>query len=159
MAYTSSQIVDKWMEPGFKFFVNREPAGTKGRADFLMRESRMKDEHLGACLDYIRWGGETTVMYEFGTKKLISFIQNWMRLNKDNLIWADTPPSANFTLPYTKHDKCPRNKKHTGLVRDLGGRIRCAHKSQEKLKPRFMSSYTTFDELSYLALGIKQKII
>lgn len=149
MAHTAMQIFDKWMDPKFKFFVNREPCGTKGRADFLMKRDNMKNEYLGACLDYIRWGGKTTVMYEFGTKGLISFIQHWMKLNKNNLIWADKLPSANFVLPYIKHDKCPRNSEHAGLVDDLGGRIRCAHKSQEKkLKPSFVSSYTTFDALS-----------
>ncbi|MDD5191665.1 MAG: hypothetical protein PHH54_01905 [Candidatus Nanoarchaeia archaeon] len=147
MPHTASQIFKKWMEPDFKFFVNRE-GSIEERMKFLMQNNNMKGEYLGACLDYIRWGGQTTVMYELGTTGLIDFIQYWMRENKDNLIWADKAPSERFALPYIKHDKCPRNGEHKGLVRDLGGRIRCSHKSKKELKPSFVHSYTTFDEFS-----------
>lgn len=147
MPYTPIQIVDKWLEPDFKFFINRE-GSIKERISFLMQNNNMKDEYLGACLDYIRWGGQTTVMYELGATGLISFIQHWMKLNKDNLIWSDEDPQKNFKLPYINYDKCPRDEKHKGLIKDLDGRIRCSHKSKKELKPSFVDSYTTFDELS-----------
>ena len=81
------EIFDNRMKPDFKFFINRE--GIKERMNFLMQEEMMNDEFLGACLDYIRWGGQTTVMYELGTKGLVNFIQHWMNLNQSNLIWND----------------------------------------------------------------------
>ena len=147
MPYTPIQIIDKWLEPDFKFFINRE-GSIKDMMRFLMKGNNMKDEYLGACLDYIRWGGQTTVMYELGATGLINFIQHWMRLNKDNLIWSDKDPSEKFKLPYINHGECPRDEKHKGLIKDLGGRIRCSHKSKKELKPSFVDSYTTFDELS-----------
>ena len=97
---------------------------------------------------FYKVGSPTTVRYELGTTGLINFIQHWIKLNKDNLIWADKEPSKDFTLPYIKHDKCPRNKEHKGLIKDLAGRVRYAHRSEEKLKPSFITSYKTFDKLS-----------
>lgn len=145
MAYTRMEIINNWMKPDFKFFINRE-GSIKERTRFLMQNENMKDEYLGAYLDYIRWGGQETVMYELGTKRLINFIQHWMSLNQGNLIWSDEKPSENFTLPYIKHDKCPRDEKHKGTIRDLAGRVRCAHKSEKRLKPSFVRSFSYFDK-------------
>ncbi len=98
MVYNRSQIHKKWMDPKFKFFVNR--AGSiQGKTDFLKAEDRMKDEYLGACLDYIRWGSQTHVMYEFGTLGMIGFIQAWMELNSANLIWHEEALPEGFKLP------------------------------------------------------------
>lgn len=119
------------MQANFKERVNRlvGKKAPKARAEFLMQNNFMYNEYLGECLELIRWGGQTTVMYEFGTNNLINFIQHWMELNKDNLIWADKSPPERFTLPYIKHDVCPENKKHIKTIKDQAGRIRCAHKS------------------------------
>jgi len=144
MVYTSIEIFDNRMKPNFKFFINRE--GIKERMNFLMQEEMMNDEFLGACLDYIRWGGQTTVMYELGTKGLVNFIQHWMNLNQDNLLWNDESPSENFRLPYIKHDKCPRDEKHKGTIRDLAGKVRCIHNSEKRLKPSFVRSFSYFDK-------------
>ncbi len=149
MAYTSMEIFDNWSDPNFKFFVNRE-GGIKERMDFLMKDRRVEDEYLGACLDYIRWGGQTTVMYGLETKGLINFVQHWMDLNQDNLIWGDKEHSKDFTLPYIKHNKCPRDEKHKGTIKDLAGRVRCIHKSEKRLKLSFIENYKIFDEHSQM---------
>lgn len=142
MVYTSVQIVDNCMDPDFKFFINRKG----NRMEFLLENDNLKGEYLGSCLDYIRWGGQETVMYELGTKGMINFIQQWIDLNKTNLIWNEKTPPKNFTLPYIKHDKCPRDEKHKRTIRDLGGRVRCAHKSEKKFKPSFIRSFSYFDK-------------
>ena len=146
MPCTYSEIVDKWLEPDFKFFINREGSITE-RMNFLKQNNNMKDEYLGACLDYIRWGGQT-VLYELGTTGLIGFIQDWMNLNKDNLIWSQRGPPIDFTLPHIKHDKCPRDEKHKGKILDSGERIRCAHINNKNLKPNYIESYSSFDKLA-----------
>ncbi len=115
-------MIGKWMDPDFKFFINRE-GSIKERMAFLMQDNNLKGEYLGACLDYIRWGGPDTVMYELGTLGLINFIQSWMDLNKNDLIWADKKPPEKFSLSYIKHDKCPRNEEHKALVKDFGKRF------------------------------------
>ena len=66
--YNPAKISERWLDPNFKFFVNRK----ESREEYLLNNN-LKDEYLGACLDYIRWGGETTVMYEKGTKQIICF--------------------------------------------------------------------------------------
>ena len=147
MAYTPNEILKNWLDSGFKFYINREEA-IKGMTKFLTEMGRMKDEYLGACLDYVRWGGSNTVMYEMGTLGLIDFIKHWMNLNKNNLIWSDENPSSRFTLPYIKHDKCPADGEHEERLMDLGGRIRCVHRSWKRFKPSFVESYDHLDENS-----------
>jgi hypothetical protein len=147
MAHTAMQIVDNWLKPDFKFFINR-PGSIQEREQHLLKDNNLNGEYLGACLDYIRWGGQTTVMYERSTKQMIEFIQEWMKQNKDNLIWHEDSLPADFSLPYTNHKTCPRNAKHKNFVKDIDGVIRCCHKTEKKLKPNFIESYESFDEHS-----------
>ncbi len=150
MVYTVKEIDDNWMDPDFKFFVNR--GAPKKCMEFLMQNKNMKDEYLGACLDYIRWGGQETVMYELGTKGIINFIQQWMNLNENNLIWNEKAHSKNFSLSYIKLDKCPRDENHNRTIKDLSGRVRCAHKSEKGLKPSFVRSFNYFDKNSQVCV-------
>ncbi len=144
MPYTYNEIFDKKNEPSFKF--NKfNWNGTRSAVRYLMNDQRMKGEYLGACLDYVRWGGQTTVMYAISTSELIDFIQHWIKLNKDNLIWNVEPPPERFKLPYINHDICPTNKSHKGLIMDLGGRLRCANKSKQILYGE-ICSYNFFDK-------------
>jgi hypothetical protein len=129
---------------------NRLP---KEQAKFLMTEDEMKGKYLGACLDSCRWGSQTTVMYEMGVKGLIGFIQNWMQQNPENFtdLWHEKQIEelyTKFELPFIHHETCPRDKNHSGVVRDLGGKLRCAHKSEERLKPNFVRYWDSFDKLS-----------
>lgn len=144
MVYTYTQISNREMDSDFKFFVNR--GSPKKCMEFLMQGKDMKNEYLGACLDYMRWGGQETVMSELGTKGMINFIRQWMNLNKTNLIWNEKTPPKNLTLPYIKHNKCPIFGKHKGTINDLGGKVRCAHKSEKKFKPSFIGSFSYFDK-------------
>ena len=149
MSYIHNEIRDKRNEPGFKF--NKfNWNGTKGAINNLMKDQKIKGEYLGACLDFIRWGGQITVMYDVKTSELIDFIQHWINLNKDNLIWNNKPSPEKFSLPYINHEFCPNNKEHNGTIRDLGGRLRCANKSKIKLKSGFVFDYKSFDNFSQL---------
>lgn len=124
MAFTRAQILDQWMNPDFKFYVNR--GVPKEHEKFLRDANRMRDEYLGACLDYIRWGSGDSVMYEHNTSSLIGFVQQWMNLNEDNLIWHERSPSADFSLPYI-NTPCPsHNYPAARTIKDRGGRLRCA---------------------------------
>ncbi len=146
MPYTSIEIWDRRNEPGFKF--NKiKWNGTKSAIKHLMNDERMKGEYLGTCLDYIRWGGQTTVMYAVNTSELMDFIQHWINLNKDNLIWNNKPLPEKFSLPYINHEFCPNNKEHKGAIMDLGGRLRCANKSKQILHGE-IDSYDFFDKES-----------
>lgn len=151
MATTLDERIERKLDPDFKFYINRE-GSIQERTRFLMEGERMKNEYLGECLDYARWGGETTVMYEFGTGGLINFIQHWINLNQDNLIWNDKSLSQKCELPYIKYDKCPRapeGHSNSKTVIDAAGRIRCAHITEKMMKPSFITeSSQTFDEPS-----------
>ncbi len=150
MPHTSTQIIKNWLNPKFKFYVNRE-GSIKERMNFLLEKERMKDEYLGACLDYIRWGAPNTVMYEMDTNGLIKFIRSWMKLNEDNLIWSDEPPSQKFELPYINHKNCSRNNEHKGTITDLGGRLRCAQVTRKKkIKPSFTYPFQVFDKYAQM---------
>lgn len=139
------QIIHNWMDPNFKFFINRR----EDRAKFLLEEKRMEGEYLGACLDYIRWGGINYVAFRMSEKKLIEFIQHWMGLNKDNLIWSDEPIPQGFSLPHIKHDRCTRNKNHRKTIGDSAGRLRCAEAVEKAIRPSFSRHYETTDALAH----------
>jgi hypothetical protein len=134
---------------------NRLP---KEQAEFLMKKSNMKGKYLGACMDSCRWGSPTTVMYETNVKGMIDFIRTWMQQNEGNFknLWHEKQIEESYTkfeLPFIHHETCPRDKEHKGVVRDLGERLRCAHKSEQRLKPSFAESWNSFDELS----GMEQR--
>tara|TARA_Y100000310_G_scaffold345415_1_gene464731 strand:+ start:1756 stop:2001 length:246 start_codon:yes stop_codon:yes gene_type:complete len=67
------EIRSRGLDSDFKFWVNR-PGAISSRTEFLRSEERMKGEYLGACLDYIRWGGKSAVMYEMPTSICSSII-------------------------------------------------------------------------------------
>lgn len=125
MPHAPSEIIERWMDPNFKFFINRE----EDRLKFLSKDGMLKDEYLGACLDYIRWGSEATVMYELGTSGMIKFIQKWMGQNKENLIWHSKPLTENILLPYIHQESCTKDKSHKGIIKDHSGLTRCSNNS------------------------------
>lgn len=129
---------------------NRLP---KEQAKFLMAKGNMRGRYLGASLDSCRWGSQTTIMYEMSVKGLMGFIQNWMQQNLKNFtgLWHKKQIEelyTKFELPFINYETCPRDKNHSGIVRDLGGRLRCAHKSEKRFKPSFVDYWESFDELS-----------
>lgn len=125
----------------------------KEQAEFLMQNSNMIGEYLGACLDSCRWGSQTTVMWEMSIRGMITFIQNWMHQNPDfQNLYHERPIEelyTKFELPHINHEYCPRDGNHKGKVRDLAGRVRCSHKSTEKFRPSFTTEYEAgIDKLS-----------
>ena len=134
--------------------LDKEGRTPKQQAEFLMEGRNMKGRYLGACLDSSRWGSPTTVLYEMNIRGLISFIQNWMKQNEDNFenLWHEKTIEdmyKKFELPYIQHESCPRDKNHKKIIMDMGGRVRCAHVSEEKLRPSFVKDYSAgLDNLS-----------
>jgi len=129
---------------------NKSP---KKQAEFLVQKENMKGEYLSDCLDSCRWGSQTTVLYDMSIKQMISFIQKWMQQNKHNFqnLFNERKIEEAYTkfeLPYINYELCPRNKEHEGVIKDLTGRLRCAHKSQQKFKPNFVRHWDFFDKLS-----------
>jgi len=145
------------MMEGKKIDLDKSKRSPKEQTEFLM-QGRMAGKYLGACLDSCRWGSCTTVMYEMGVKGMIDFIQNWMRQNKENFqhLWHEKKIEelyTKFELPFIHHETCPRYKEHKGAITDFGGRLRCAHESEQKFKPSFVEYYDFFDKLS----GMKRR--
>lgn len=160
MPHTSAEIYNKkYNEPTFKFSTKnlKGEFSTKKAMQYLTDEERMKNEYLGACLDFVRWGGQTTVMYAVKTPELIDFIQHWINLNKNNFIWNDKQPPEKFSLPYINHESCPKDKKHKKTIMDLGGRLRCANKSEQILYGETYH-YSFFDkEANMFKTGYSEK--
>lgn len=146
MPVTMHEEIERWTEPGFKFNINRREDHLK----FLIKHERMKGEFLGTCLDYIRYGSMNGVAFPMTVYQLIGFIQHWMKLNKDNLIWDEQPMPANFDLPRINYNRCQRNNTHTKTILDAGGKLRCAHIEKHTVREGFNYSYNYFDEFSNL---------
>lgn len=137
-----------------KNILDSEGRPPKQQAEFLLQDSNMNGKYLGACLDSCRWGSYTTVMYEMSIMDMINFVQIWMKQNESNFknLFYAKGMQQRIELPFINHDVCPRtkseDKKHNGAVRDLMGRLRCANKSERRLKPSFLVEYDYFDEFS-----------
>lgn len=146
MPETANDIFKHWMDPHYKFFVNRPK---EEQLSYLLSNNRMKNEYLGSCLDSIRYGLINAVIYPMNVKKLINFIQEWMKLNENNLIWSYKKSQENYELPFIDYNSCPRCGTNKKTVSDLGGKIRCANIIQgKKIKSNFSESYDLFDYLS-----------
>jgi hypothetical protein len=131
--------------------LDREDMNPQQQAEFLMLPGNMDGLYLGACLDSCRWGSMTSVMYKMNPQDMIAFIQSWMQQNKGiferRFHEEDIDRMYNyFYLPHINHKVCPRDKSHRGMARDLGGRLRCTHKSKSRFRPSFIESYNTFDD-------------
>ena len=131
-------------------FLKRGNRTVKGQAKYLMKPDNMHGKYLGACLDSCRWGGQTTVMWEMNIKEMISFIQAWFEQNKKifkHLFHERKIKDLykRFDLPHIHDETCRRDNKHTETIKDLAGRLRCAHETKKYLKPSFITSYNPFD--------------
>jgi hypothetical protein len=140
--------------PNLKELENISP---KESAEYLMKLGNMEGKYLGACLDSCRWGSMTTVAWDMNVRGLMSFIQKWRDENNDNEdLYHEEPIDklyTKFELPYINHEKCPRNKKHENNFLDGEGRLRCGHRSIDKMKPSFIQEYDRgYDELSQMKI-------
>ena len=149
-SYSAREIFERWTDKDFLFWVNRT-----NREEFLLENGggRMKNQYLGACLDYARVGAMNACFWNVcggGAKGLISFIQNWMDVNKDNLIWTGEGMPEDFELPRINHDVCPRDKNHKGKIVDRGGKTRCAHVNHKMMKPSFIKKSEYFDNFAMM---------
>ena len=140
---------------GEKAYLDKSHRMPKEQAEFLMQNSNMKGEYLGACLDSCRWGSQINVMYKISIRGMADFIKNWMQQNEGSFtdLWHEKQIEelyTKFELPFIHHEICPRDKKHNlkEVIKDRGGKLRCINRSEKKLKPSFITSYTHFDELS-----------
>ena len=125
MAYTPVPRLDK---------EHRVP---KQQAEYLVKSGNMNGEYLGACLESIRWGSQTTVMYEFSVRDLVFFIGTWMAHNPDNFERLFHLKNNEAELPHIVHEQCPAEEAHIKTIRDRAGRLRCAESIIKKLKPSY----------------------
>jgi hypothetical protein len=137
MAYTSKEICERDLtDPSFKFY--RLKKNLKERREFLMDGNNMRDEYLGACLDYTRGGMMNATFWENGASGLIEFIQKWMSQNKDKLIWSDEPLPKDLKLPLRDFKSCPRDSSHTGIIANSAGIVRCNHIERDYITKGFV---------------------
>lgn len=134
--------------------LERSERTVREQTDFLL-DGNMEGKPLSICLDSSRWGGQTTVLYEMSVVDLVSFVENWMRQNGENsrnlfLEKEDLKYYRNTKLPYVHHKTCPSGEKHTGMIKDLNGAIRCAHTKEEKMKPNFVNYFDSTDIYSQM---------
>ena len=134
MAYTPVPRLDK---------EHRVP---KQQAEYLVKSGNMNGEYLGACLESIRWGSQTTVMYEFSVRDLVFFIGTWMAHNPDNFERLFHLKNNEAELPHIVHEQCPAEEAHIKTIRDRAGRLRCAESIIKKFKPSYVISYNVLEE-------------
>lgn len=131
--------------------LDKKDRSPKEQIAFLLQDGNMNRLYLSSCLDSCRWGSITSCMWEMSLNEMISFIQNWIQQNESNFLnLFQQGDVSKIKLPYISHGSCPRNSEddpHIKRIRDLKGRIRCAHKTKEKLTPGYDVSYPSyFDE-------------
>lgn len=129
--------------------LERSERTVREQTDFFLN-GNMEGKPLSICLDSSRWGGLTTVMYEMSVVDLVSFVENWMQQNKKDfqnlfLEKEDLKYYKNTKLPYVHHKTCPAGEKHTGMIKDLNGAIRCSHVKEKNLKPNFVDYFDSTD--------------
>ncbi len=97
--------------------------------DFLSLEREMNGLYLGACLESIRWGSETSVLYQLSAREMIHFVKAWQNQNegeaKNRFIPTELEEAyRSLELPY-REEGCPRDKDHKKRIKDISGRERC----------------------------------
>ncbi len=108
----------------------------KEKVDYLMK-GHMKEVYLSGCFKAISYGPTT---YHLSVNEFLMFIKKWMEQNKYfGAILAAEQGYAE--LPKLEYAFCPRDKEHKRTVKDLAGRVRCAHFHDYELKVGQISSY------------------
>src|SRR5438309_764494 len=100
-------------------YLERHGRSLREQKEYLKGSRNMGELYLGACLDSIRWGGQTSVMYEMTIPEMVSFIDFCMKQNSDKFekLFHEKKieeMSTHFELPYIEHDSCPRDEVHKG---------------------------------------------
>lgn len=123
------------------------------RIAYLTINRNMGGMYLGDCFEIIRseWYGNS--FFEMTIQDMVSFIQNWMQHNENDfqdlfLQKGVGEHHAGVELPRIDQEVCPRYKWHQGTVRDLGGRVRCSHTEEEKMKPTYLTEIKRYDSYS-----------
>jgi len=135
-------------------FLDKKGRLPKEQAQFLLERSHMRGHYLRACLDSCRWGAPTSVMWEMTPRDLIHFIQNWMNQNNGDcqeLLHERKREDLyeSFELPHISHTTCPSKHSHDKTIEDIEGKLRCAHKTERRLRPSFLRQLNHGDEISY----------
>jgi hypothetical protein len=137
---------------------------------------RMKHVSLGEALDFVSGGGMNYVAWGLSVKGMVQFIDDWMKAQEPRVeyeripdpkikgvytvkeksrefgyLWNKFHRTEKEELPYIKHEKCPRDKHHSGILVDMGGITRCSHLKTEKMRPSFIEELREyFDEFSMM---------
>lgn len=132
-----------------------EPPPSKKQIKFLLKDN-MKGEYLSTCLNKNSWTSPPyfTKVYDMGIRELVSFVQNWMQQNEGNFdkLWYEKQIGKIYQrlkLPHLNNKTCPKNKNHKEKIKDVNGKIRCAHKSNINLRPSFIEDYNFFDKSAH----------
>jgi hypothetical protein len=137
----SYAFVKVWAGEGDGCVEGARNLSPKDSIDYLMQPGVMRGEFLGACLDSCRIGTMTTCRWPTDVYGFMKLIDRWKEENGDDpALYHEKSIDEiynKFELPWINHDSCPRDGKHLGTFCDLAGRIRCAHKTVEKIKPNF----------------------
>jgi hypothetical protein len=115
----------------------------KEKVDYLMK-GHMKEVYLSGCFKAISFGPTT---YHLSVNEFLMFIKKWMKQNKyfAALLAAE---QGYAELPKIEHLCCPREEGHKHTVKDLAGRVRCAHFEEFQLKQGEISTYKSYDTYS-----------
>ena len=115
----------------------------KEKVDYLMK-GHMKEVYLSGCFKAISYGPTT---YHLSVNEFLMFINKWVKQNKyfGALLAAE---QGYAELPKLEYASCPRDKEHKHTVKDLAGRIRCAHFNDFQLKQGETSTYKNYDNYS-----------
>ncbi len=148
--------------------------GSSGNgAGFFTGENayRMRFVSLGEALDFVSSGGLNFVGWPFSGRKMVDFIKAWMDNQKPKIIYEEIPLGKgsyraeekgreycytwnrfdndfDVELPYICNDACQVGG-HKRTVRDLAGRVRCAHFEIKMLRPSFVRSNRYGDKIDY----------
>ena len=147
--YSLVKVLSDEEDPG----LDRKDRDIREQKKFLLNDENMTGKYLGAVLDSVRWGGQTSVAYPMDVKELTGFIESWMEQNEDNFEELFHQESVEelyekLELPKREYEKCPRKDSHKGTTTDLHGRVRCTETIERKVKPNFHDKFEGFDELS-----------
>ena len=133
---------------------------------------RMAHVSLGEALDFISFGGMNYVAWKLNQKGLTHFIKKWIdfqqpRINFKKIpfsehsykieeesreyfyVWNRFRDEEEEKLPFINFNSCPLDESHKERIKDLSGKVRCAHVEAEWFRPSFLKSYLSEDRIYF----------
>jgi hypothetical protein len=114
------------------------------RIAYLLRDN-MWGIHLKGCLEAISQGSYS---YPLSINEFVSFVKSWFEQNSKNTCEILAAEQVHAELPKREYACCPKTKFHKHTVKDLAGRVRCAHSDKWGMKQGDMSVRKSYDKYS-----------